>query len=95
MIRIVIENFLLFLLPTFIYVAWVIMTKKNTPNTKTKAATPADIFADAPVLWLFASGAVLVVVTLIAFGSTSGGKPGQRYEPSSIKDGQIKPGHIE
>ena len=95
MIRIVVENLLLFLLPTFIYVAWMLMTRQESNAPDGNGTTPANILLDAPLLWLFTSGAILVVVTLIAFGSTSGGKPGQHYEPPSIKDGQIEHGHIE
>jgi len=30
----------------------------------------------------------------VLFGSTSGGKPGQEYEPPSMKDGKIEPGRL-
>jgi hypothetical protein len=96
MIRVVIENVLLFLLPTLLYVAWVLLTRQpqaNGPDGE-DAAQP-KILDDAPLLWLFAAGAALVVVTLLAFESSSGGKPGQRYVPPSYKDGKIEPGHIE
>jgi hypothetical protein len=87
----------LFLLPTLLYVAWVLMTRApetNRPDGE-QGGTVTRVFDDAPLLWLFAAGAVLVVVTLVAFGSTSGGKPGQHYVPPSIKDGRIEPGHME
>jgi hypothetical protein len=38
---------------------------------------------------------MLVVVTLIAFGSTTGGKPGQSYQPPELRDGQIEPGRLQ
>ncbi len=63
------------------------------PDGKDTGAT--KILDDAPLLWLFVAGAVLVVVTLIAFESSSGGKPGQHYVPPSYKDGKIEPGHVE
>jgi len=88
MIRIVAENILLFLLPTIIYVAYVYMTREEKPG----AIRALD---DAPLLWLFIAGALLVLVTLITFGSMSGGKPGQIYTPPSMKDGHIEPGHID
>ena len=88
MIRVVIENMLLFLAPTLIYVAYVLATRGN----KTKTTKVLD---DAPLIWLFAAGAALVVITLVVFGNTSGGKPGQTYIPPSIKDGKIEPGHIK
>jgi hypothetical protein len=88
MIRIVIENILLFLLPTIIYVAYVYMTRDEKSG-------PARLLDDAPLVWLFAAGAVLMLVTLVIFGSTTGGKPGQTYTPPVLKDGHIEPGHLD
>jgi hypothetical protein len=86
MIRIVIENILLFLLPTVLYVGYVLLTR-GVP-------TKGSLLDEAPLVWLFAAGALLVVLVLVAFGSTSGGRPDQHYEPPSMKDGQIQPGRI-
>lgn len=98
MIRTVVENLLLFLLPTFIYVAWTLFQRA-------KAAREAEddpggqpittVLDDAPLLWLFASGAILVMLTLAVFGSSSGGSPGQQYQPSVLRDGKIQPSHID
>ena len=88
MIRIVAENILLFLLPTIVYVAYVYMTREEKPGA-------TRVLDDAPLIWLFIAGAVLVVATLITFGSISGGKPGQHYTPPVLKDGRIEPGHLE
>jgi len=88
MIRVVFENLLLFLLPTLVYVVYVMVARKQ------EAGSGAQVLNDAPLVWLFVAGALLVIVTLVAFGSTSGGKPGQAYEPPVLKDGHIEPGHI-
>jgi hypothetical protein len=88
MIRIVAENVLIFLLPTIIYVAYVYITREEKPGA-------TRVLDDAPLIWLFITGAILVVVTLVTFGSMSGGKPGQVYTPPSFKDGHIEPGHID
>lgn len=88
MIRIVAENILLFLLPTIVYVAYTYMTREERPAA-------AHVLDDAPLIWLFAAGAAVVLITLISFGSVTGGKPGQVYTPPSFKDGKIEPGHIE
>ena len=88
MTRVVLENVLLFLLPTLLYVGYVYFTREpGRGGTR--------VMDEAPLVWLFIAGAVLVIVTLVAFGSTSGGKPGQHYEPAVMKDGRIVPGHIE
>jgi hypothetical protein len=88
MIRIVAENILLFLLPTIVYVAYIYMTREEKPGAM-------RVLDDAPLIWLFVAGAALVVITLVSFGSVTGGKPGQVYTPPSLKDGRIEPGHIE
>ncbi|MBN8912672.1 MAG: hypothetical protein J0H65_11575 [Rhizobiales bacterium] len=94
MIRTVIENVLLFLLPTFLYLAWVLFQRSKAEAGDDRQAV-TRLLDDAPLLWLFATGALLVIVTLTAFGSSSGGKPGQHYEPSVFKDGKIQPSHID
>jgi len=88
MIRVVIENIVLFLLPTLLYIGYVVLTR-GAPKKKD------DVLADAPLLWLFFGGTLLVVIVLVAFGSTSGGRPDQHYEPPSMKDGHIEPGRIK
>jgi heme A synthase len=88
MIRIVAENIALFLLPTIVYIAFIYLTREDKPGA-------TSVLDDAPLIWLFVAGAVLVVVTLATFGSVTGGKPGQVYTPPSLKDGRIEPGHLD
>jgi len=99
MIRTVIENILLFLLPMLIYVGWVLFQRARAARSADdEAGAPSPfvgVLDDAPLMWLFATGAILVIVTLTVFGSSSGGKPGQHYAPSILKDGKIQPSHIE
>jgi Family of unknown function (DUF6111) len=85
MIRIVIENIVLFFLPTLIYVTYIALTREEKQQ---------GLLDDAPLAWLAVAGTVVVVVVLVAFGSTSGGRPDQHYEPPSLKDGKIQPGQI-
>ena len=87
MIRIVIENLLLLLLPTLIYVAWVYLTGKTKSGRHT--------LSDAPFVWLFLSGLVLAISVLLFFGTLEGGSPGQAYRPPEFRDGKIVPGHVE
>ena len=88
MIRIVAENIVLFLLPTIVYIAFIYLTREDRPGA-------SSILNDAPLIWLFVAGAILVVVTLATFGSVTGGKPGQVYTPPALKDGRIEPGHLD
>ena len=78
----------LILLPTILYVAYVYLTRAEKP-------VALRILDDAPLVWLFCAGAAVVLITLLTFGSVTGGKPGQVYTPPTFKDGKIQPGHIE
>lgn len=86
MIRIVIENVFFFLLPTLAYIAFIAFKTNRWPGLGT-------VMKGAPLLKLFAAGAALMVTTLIAFSSTSGGRPGDTYQPPVFKDGHVEPGH--
>jgi Family of unknown function (DUF6111) len=88
MIRIVVENVLLFLLPTAMYVAYVLLTRRTT--------TAGTMINDAPLVWLFVAGVVIVTATLIYYGTTTpGGRPDQSYTPPRVKDGRIEPGVLK
>ena len=88
MIRVVVENLVLFFLPTAIYVTYVLLTGKREVK--------GGLLDDTPYLWLMLAGTLLVFIVLIAFGSTTGGKPGQVYTPPSLsKDGTIDPGGLK
>lgn len=87
MIRVVIENILLFMLPTLVYVLFMLVRRRQNANTSVQ-----QIFDDAPIVWLLAAGAVVMVAGLAYFGSTTGGKPGEQYQPPVYKDGKVVPG---
>jgi Family of unknown function (DUF6111) len=90
MIRVVVENVLLFLLPTAMYVGYMLLTRRT--------ATPGDhVLTDAPLVWLFVAGAVLVAATLVYYASiTPGGSVKQVYTPPHMgKDGRIEPGQLK
>lgn len=89
MIRIIVENVLLFLLPTAMYLAYMLLTRRT-------ASGGNSVVSDAPLLWLFVTGALLVAATLIYYGATAtGGRPDQTYTPPRMKDGRIEPGQIK
>jgi len=86
MIRIVIENILLFLLPTVAYVIYVAVTRGDSRK---------GILDEAPLAWLMLAGSALVLIVLATYGSDTRGKPGQVYVPPAMKDGRIEPGRIK
>jgi hypothetical protein len=88
MIRIVIENVVLFLLPTAIYFTYRYIAMGDD-------RTAAGAMSEAPLFGLFAAGALVVIAVLMLFSQETGGKPGQKYQPPVFKDGRIQPGRIE
>lgn len=91
MIRLIIENILLFLLPTVLYVIFIMLRRsQERDNTVTRALD------NAPLPLLFTVGFVLMISVLGYYGTqSSGGKPGQTYRPPELVDGKIKPGRFE
>ena len=88
MTRVLIESFMLFLLPTAFYLAAAFLTRR--------AETSATmVVARAPMLTLGLLGASLVFAVITVFGNTGEGKPGQAYEPAVFKDGQVVPGRMK
>ena len=89
MIRIVTENILLFLLPTAMYVGYVLLTRRS-------ATSAGTVINEAPLVWLFFAGAVLVIGTVFYYAWTGeGGRPDQVYTPPRVKDGRIEPGNLK
>lgn len=88
MIRIVIENIIVFLIPTLLYIAWSAFRRNEWPGLY-------RVLAEAPLVWLFVSGAAVMLSALLLFSSYSGGKPGEAYVPPSLENGRIVPGHLE
>lgn len=88
MIRILVENVVLFLLPTALYFTYRFLAMGDDRSA-------GGAMTDAPLFGLFAAGALVVITVLLLFSQESGGKPGQRYEPPVFKDGRIQPGRID
>jgi hypothetical protein len=85
MIRVVLINLLLLLLPFIIYFGYVYLVKGNS-NDPPKTA---------PLLALFAIGLVMMMGAIVYFIQFEGGQPGQAYSPPVIRDGAIQPGRLE
>jgi hypothetical protein len=85
MLRIVIINILLFLLPFLIYAAYVVWVKGVAPNRA---------MAGAPFLWLILAGLFALFIGLLTLVEFTGGDREGTYKPSVLEDGIIKPGGI-
>ena len=91
MIRLVVENTLLFLLPAAIYFGFMYFRSvgQGTPQSRN------DLWNEAPLAYLFIIGAALVMAVMLTFATFEGGKPGQTYHPPRMEDGKIIPGYYE
>jgi hypothetical protein len=87
MIKIIIENLLVFFLPAALYISFGLLTRRT-------GTTVGAVFNRAPLLLLAVLGAGLVVAVMAMFGKVGDGKPGQAYEPAILKDGEVVPGRM-
>ena len=88
MLRVVIVNLAMFLLPFLIYAAWIYLTRRGADRRKG--------LNDAPIFWLLAIGAVMVIATIGTLISFSGSdSEGIYHAPEVLEDGTIKPGYFE
>ncbi|MGE0628814.1 MAG: DUF6111 family protein [Hyphomicrobiaceae bacterium] len=89
MIRLIIENLLLLLAPTLIYLAYQWIVRREDTSGR-------QILSDAPLVLLGLMGITLMAIVLLFFANThKGGKPGVGYVPPQVKDGKIVPGHAQ
>lgn len=89
MIRLIIENLILVLLPAILYLGYVSLMASGTA-ARQKAVN------DAPFVWLFGAGLILMLGVFLTFGNMAGHKPDEVYVPSTYRDGKIVPGrHVD
>lgn len=88
MIRVIIENVLLLLLPTILYLSYVFLTSNGKAGKK-------SVVDDAPFLWLFLAGIGLALAVVVIFGKLEGSPPGHSYRPPEFRDGKIVPGKVQ
>lgn len=87
MLRVVLINILLFLLPFAVFAVFVLLRRPGTSHSQ--------IWRDAPLMWLFGIGTALVFTVLIFFASFSGAPKEGTYTPAEIRDGKLVPGHVD
>lgn len=87
MVRVVLVNLLVLLLPFIVYFAYVRLTRPE------KQAS--EVWSDTPIFWLLSAGAMMMIVALVTLVSFNVSEQGGRYVPPAYKDGKIIPGHYE
>ena len=73
------------LLPVLIYAVWILVRRRFFPGA-------ADGSGARAWSWVFLSGALLAVMTLLVLGLEEDASGG-RYVPATVKDGRMVPGH--
>lgn len=85
MIRIILWNLFLFLLPFILSWAWSLYLARAKPDQIRK-----QNYARAAAI-----GTAMVIIGLIVLRATSGDEPGKTYVSPSYQDGEIVPGRFE
>ncbi|MBL6952129.1 MAG: hypothetical protein ISR50_05830 [Alphaproteobacteria bacterium] len=75
-----------FLLPFIAYALFLFATRR--------AREKGQAFDEAPWLWLFATGLVLMVASLIAVWAFTGDPAGGQYVAPHVQDGKMVPGQF-
>ena len=78
------------LLPTALYVAWVLWARRRVK----KGEAPPSLDGD-PWFWLILAGFALMVAGLSYVAVTGGDEPGGTYYPPRYEDGKIIPGQVK
>ena len=93
MIRIGLECALVFMLPAIVYFGYKFMMGELADTTTGKPKPPGDILEEAPLVWLFGLGCLLLAGSLLTFATLQDQNIDQPYEPAIYKDGRIQQGH--
>lgn len=86
MLRVILTQILLFLLPFFGYALWLWLNKK---------AHASEHWRNGPMGWLTLAGIGFVLVGLAVFASYKQAPEGAEYRPSQMRDGVFIPGGFE
>ena len=87
MLRILVINSLMFVLPFLIYGAYFYLSRSEKDGVV--------FWSEVPLLWLLGASTFLVFAAMILLVSFSGAEPGGTYIPPSMDSGIIQPGHIK
>ncbi len=91
MIRIVIQNLLLFVLPMVLYALYMAWAR----NRARAAGALQPTWEEGPGFWLVLGGAALGVGSLVARALLGEYNPEGVYQPARVEDGRIVPGRIK
>jgi len=85
-IRVVLIELLLFLLPFALYAGFVYLRRTQEEDQ--------GLWHDVPLFYLTMAGAALIAIGFISFATFTGAPTDAEYVPAIIKDGKIVPGQM-
>ncbi len=86
MMRVILTQLVLFLLPFLAYALWIWLSKRSRhPENWTRG----------PVAWLTLAGLLLVIVSFVFLDTFNQAPEGTQYRPSEMRDGVFVPGRFE
>jgi len=91
MLRIVIQQLLLFLLPLILYAIYVAAMRQRAQVTGGKKPD----WEDGPWFWLVIAGVALSIGAFVVFGFVGGASTKSEYIPPRIIDGKVLPGQTK
>jgi heme/copper-type cytochrome/quinol oxidase subunit 1 len=87
MIRVILLNLFLLVLPALLYFLYVFVLRRlRGQESKVESA---------PLFWLFATGMILMVASLAYYAEFEGERGSGVYRPPSYQDGVVRPGRVE
>ena len=93
MIRIGLECAVVFLLPALLYFGYRLLMGGALDATSGQTKSASDMLDEAPLMWLFVSGCLMLTLALLAFATLQDDSIDTPYEPAIYKDGRIEQRH--
>jgi len=91
MSRIIVQYVLPLLLPTLVFVGWLLLTRKAGENREETMAR----LQGGPWYWLVVAGFVLMAAGFIYLGLSHDNPPESVYVPPRVENGRVVPGHMK
>ncbi|MGE5145792.1 MAG: DUF6111 family protein [Candidatus Eiseniibacteriota bacterium] len=90
MVRIAIQQLLLFLLPIAVYLSYAFWQRQRAR----RAGGPVAGLEQGPWFWLIAGGLLLSIAGFVVLGMDKAGRT-TSYEPARLENGKIVPGRAQ
>ena len=88
--RILLHYLLPLLLPTAIYIAYMVWARRRA----VAAGAQAPDWREGPIFWVALSGIVLAALSVALFAVYRGDERSGAYVPAHIEDGKVVPGEF-